>query len=164
MSHTVLTQLPHSNDTAITNTASGAMEPDPPRQHFPPQHDWMSTSTGGALGIKDEESVTRPTLARHLPSIKDYLRGSDPRISWAEAMIKTTPPRAGSRLLGGGGQPIYAACAREARQARLMVTGPFADEDLGACAIPASSAPRRCCSTIWSTARANTWWSISTPE
>ena len=40
----------------------------------------------------------------------------------------------------------------------------FADEDLGACAIPASSAPRRCCSTIWSTARANTWWSISTPE
>ncbi len=85
-----------------------------------------------ALGVSEEESVTLPTLAEHLPLIKDYLRGTNPRIPSAEAMIKTTPPGTGSRLLGVvEDNPIYAACVRQAGGARLMVTGPFADEDLG---------------------------------
>ncbi|MGY1938723.1 MULTISPECIES: ATP-binding protein [Nocardia] len=85
-----------------------------------------------ALGVSEEESVTLPTLAEHLPLIKDYLRGTNPRIPSAEAMIKTTPPGTGSRLLGVvEDNPIYAACVRKAGGARLMVTGPFADEDLG---------------------------------
>src|ERR1700757_961809 len=46
-----------------------------------------------------------PPLGAHLPEIKEYLRGTNPRISSAEAMVKTTPPGRGSRLLGlsGGG-------------------------------------------------------------
>src|ERR1700757_734130 len=44
-------------------------------------------------------------MGAHLPEIKEYLRGTNPWISSAEAMVKTTPPGRGSRLLGlsGGG-------------------------------------------------------------
>ncbi|MFI6958600.1 ATP-binding protein [Nocardia sp. NPDC050408] len=85
-----------------------------------------------ALGSTEEESLTLPTLGEHLPLIKDYLRGHNPRISSAEAMIKTTPPGAGSRLMSVvEDNPIYSACMRDVGGARLMVTGPFTDEDLG---------------------------------
>jgi CO dehydrogenase maturation factor len=85
-----------------------------------------------ALGASDEQAVTLPTLSAHLPLIKDYLRGDNPRIASADAMIKTTPPGRGSRLLGVvEDNPIYAACVREVAGARLAVTGPFTDEDLG---------------------------------
>jgi CO dehydrogenase maturation factor len=47
-------------------------------------------------------------------------------------MIKTTPPGTGSRLLGVvEDNPIYTACVRQVDGARLAVTGPFADDDLG---------------------------------
>jgi CO dehydrogenase maturation factor len=85
-----------------------------------------------ALGATDEQAVTLPTLSSHLPLIKDYLRGDNPRITSAEAMIKTTPPGRGSRLLGvREDNPIYAACVREIGGARLAVTGPFTEDDLG---------------------------------
>ncbi|WP_054811991.1 ATP-binding protein [Nocardia arizonensis] len=85
-----------------------------------------------ALGAGDEESLALPTLSAHLLLIKDYLRGDNPRIATAEAMIKTTPPGSGSRLLGVvEDNPIYAACVREVGGARLAVTGPFTEEDLG---------------------------------
>lgn len=85
-----------------------------------------------ALGASDEQAVTLPTLSAHLPLIKDYLRGDNPRISSAEAMIKTTPPGRGSRLLCViEDNPIYAACVREVGGARLAVTGPFTEDDLG---------------------------------
>jgi CO dehydrogenase maturation factor len=85
-----------------------------------------------ALGTSDEHVLTLPTLSAHLPLIKDYLRGDNPRITSADAMIKTTPPGRGSRLLGVvEDNPIYAACVREIDGARLAVTGPFTDDDLG---------------------------------
>ncbi|MFG1797352.1 ATP-binding protein [Nocardia sp. NPDC049149] len=85
-----------------------------------------------ALGAGEEESLTLPTLGAHLPLIKEYLRGDNPRIPSAEAMIKTTPPGSGSRLLQvTEDNPIYSACVRNVGGARLMVTGPFTDEDLG---------------------------------
>jgi CO dehydrogenase maturation factor len=85
-----------------------------------------------ALGASDEESLALPTLSAHLPLIKDYLSGTNPRISSPDAMIKTTPPGAGSQLLGVvEDNPIYAACVREIDGARLAVTGPFTEEDLG---------------------------------
>ncbi|MEV0299193.1 ATP-binding protein [Nocardia sp. NPDC050710] len=85
-----------------------------------------------ALGASDEESLALPTLSAHLPLIKDYLRGDNPRISAPEAMIKTTPPGSGSRLLGVvEDNPIYDACVRKIGGARLAVTGPFTEEDLG---------------------------------
>lgn len=85
-----------------------------------------------ALGAEEEESLTLPTLGEQMPLIKEYLRGDNPRIASAEAMIKTTPAGAGSRLIGVvEDNPIYRACVREVGGARLMVTGPFAEDDLG---------------------------------
>lgn len=85
-----------------------------------------------ALGAEEAEAAKLPTLGGHLDEIKAYLRGSNPRISSVEAMIKTTPPGAGSRLLDvTGDNPIYDACVREVEGARLAVTGPFSEEDLG---------------------------------
>ncbi|HYS41257.1 MAG TPA: AAA family ATPase, partial [Pseudonocardiaceae bacterium] len=52
-----------------------------------------------ALGADETLADGLPTLGDHLPLIKDYLRGDNPRIPSADAMIKTTPPGAGSRLL-----------------------------------------------------------------
>lgn len=47
---------------------------------------------GAALGLDDVEAAALPAMGAHLPLIKDYLRGSNPRIASAETMIKTTPP------------------------------------------------------------------------
>ncbi|RFU88336.1 ATP-binding protein [Streptomyces triticagri] len=89
-----------------------------------------------ALGLDDEEAAALPPMGAQLPLIKDYLRGTNPRIPSAETMIKTTPPGEGSRLLGVREEnPVYAACARsvelDGAAARLMVTGPFTESDLG---------------------------------
>ncbi|KAA2266566.1 ATP-binding protein [Solihabitans fulvus] len=85
-----------------------------------------------ALGATEDEAAALPALGAHLPLIKDHLRGANPRIASADAMIKTTPPGAGSRLLRvAEDNPVYRACVREVGGARLAVTGPFAERDLG---------------------------------
>lgn len=85
-----------------------------------------------ALGADEAEAAAWPTLGDRLPLVKEYLRGDNPRIASAAAMMKTTPPGAGSRLLGvGGDNPIWAECVREVRGVRLAVTGPFTEDDLG---------------------------------
>jgi CO dehydrogenase maturation factor len=85
-----------------------------------------------ALGATDDEAVLLPALGDHLGEIKEYLRGSNPRISSAAAMVKTTPPGRGSRLLGvDTPNPLYERLVRPVGGVRLAVTGPFADEDLG---------------------------------
>jgi CO dehydrogenase maturation factor len=85
-----------------------------------------------ALGATEADAVALPTLAEHLPLIKDYLRGTNPRITSAGVMVKTTPPGSGSRLVRVVERnPIYDACVREVGGARLAVTGPFAEDDLG---------------------------------
>ncbi|MEU7647606.1 ATP-binding protein [Streptomyces huasconensis] len=91
---------------------------------------------GPALGLDDAEATRLPALGAHLPLIKDYLRGSNPRITSADTMIKTTPPGEGSRLLRvREDNPVYDACARplelDGATVRLMVTGPFTEADLG---------------------------------
>ncbi|GAA5602010.1 MULTISPECIES: ATP-binding protein [Streptomyces] len=91
---------------------------------------------GAALGLDEAEAAALPAMGAHLPLIKDYLRGSNPRIASAETMIKTTPPGEGSRLLRVREEnPIFAACARTVRlddgDVRLMATGPFTESDLG---------------------------------
>nr|WP_164394773.1 ATP-binding protein [Streptomyces harenosi] len=91
---------------------------------------------GTALGLDEAEAAALPAMGEHLPLIKDYLRGDNPRIASAETMIKTTPPGEGSRLLRvREDNPVYDACARpvelEGGTVRLMVTGPFTDDDLG---------------------------------
>jgi CO dehydrogenase maturation factor len=89
-----------------------------------------------ALGLSEAEAAELPSMGAHLPLIKDYLRGSNPRIASTETMIKTTPPGEGSRLLTvTEDNPVYDACARTVRlddgDIRLMATGPFTESDLG---------------------------------
>ncbi|MGW1816352.1 ATP-binding protein [Streptomyces sp. NPDC002125] len=91
---------------------------------------------GAALGLDEEQSAALPAMGAQLPLIKDYLRGSNPRIASAATMIKTTPPGEGSRLLRvREDNPVYDACARTVRldhgDIRLMATGPFTESDLG---------------------------------
>ncbi|HLL36750.1 ATP-binding protein [Streptomyces sp.] len=91
---------------------------------------------GVALGLDETEAAALPAMGDHLPLIKDYLRGANPRIASAATMIKTTPPGEGSRLLRvREDNPVYDACARpvalDGGTARLMVTGPFTEADLG---------------------------------
>ncbi|MFE6039577.1 ATP-binding protein [Streptomyces sp. NPDC056452] len=91
---------------------------------------------GAALGLDEAEAAALPAMGAQLPLIKDYLRGSNPRIASAETMIKTTPPGEGSRLLRvREDNPVYEACARTVRlddgDIRLMATGPFTESDLG---------------------------------
>jgi CO dehydrogenase maturation factor len=91
---------------------------------------------GAALGLDEAEAAALPAMGDRLPLIKEYLRGSNPRIASAETMIKTTPPGEGSRLLRvREDNPVYDACARpvelDGGAVRLMVTGPFTDADLG---------------------------------
>jgi len=71
-------------------------------------------------------------MGAHLPEIKEYLRGTNPRISSAAAMVKTTPPGQGSRLLRPGGpDPVHALGVTAPCGALLLATGPFEDDDLG---------------------------------
>ena len=91
---------------------------------------------GAALGLDEAEAAALPAMGAQLPLIKDYLRGTNPRIASAETMIKTTPPGEGSRLLRvREDNPVYDACARpvelDGGAVRLMVTGPFTEADLG---------------------------------
>ncbi|WP_327289605.1 ATP-binding protein [Streptomyces sp. NBC_01198] len=93
---------------------------------------------GPALGLTEDAAAALPALGAHLPEIKEYLRGTNPLITSAETMIKTTPPGPGSRLLrltGDDDNLVHAACARpvvlDDGCVRLMVTGPFTESDLG---------------------------------
>ncbi|MFF7440831.1 ATP-binding protein [Streptomyces sp. NPDC008122] len=91
---------------------------------------------GAALGLPEAEAAVLPAMGAHLPLIKEYLRGSNPRIASADTMIKTTPPGEGSRLLRvREDNPVYEACARPVAlddgEIRLMATGPFTESDLG---------------------------------
>ena len=91
---------------------------------------------GAALGMDEAEAAALPSMGAQLPLIKEWLRGSNPRIASAETMIKTTPPGRGSRLLRiTEDSPVYDACARaialEGGKVRLLATGPFTEADLG---------------------------------
>ncbi|WSQ13397.1 ATP-binding protein [Streptomyces sp. NBC_01231] len=84
-----------------------------------------------ALG-HDDGPLDAPPLGTHLDRIKDYLRGGNPRIASREAMIKTTPPGRGSRLLSLlGDDEVHTRHVRRAGEVPLMVTGEFDESDLG---------------------------------
>ncbi|MET7488936.1 ATP-binding protein [Streptomyces sp. NPDC005538] len=80
----------------------------------------------------DTEPVTAPPLSAHLGALKDVLRGTNPRIASREAMIKTTPPGRGSRLLRLlGDDEVHARHVVRAGDVPLMATGEFEESDLG---------------------------------
>jgi CO dehydrogenase maturation factor len=85
-----------------------------------------------ALGEDADEAALQPTLSEHLDEIKGYLRGDNPRISSTVAMVKTTPPGRGSRLLRvAEDNPIWQRCVRTVDGVQLATTGGFAEADLG---------------------------------
>ncbi|GAA1952234.1 ATP-binding protein [Catenulispora subtropica] len=91
---------------------------------------------GAALGLSDAETAALTPMAARLREIKDHLRGDNPRIADAEAMVKTTPPGRGSRLLRlDEDNPVHSLCATrlagDLESVRLMVTGGFDEQDLG---------------------------------
>ncbi|MFJ8591352.1 ATP-binding protein [Streptomyces sp. NPDC093598] len=84
-----------------------------------------------AEALGGEEKSAAP-LGAHLPEIKNFLRGDNPRIPSPEAMIKTTPPGRGSRLLRPLGEDeLHARHVGRAGGVPLMATGEFDESDLG---------------------------------
>ncbi|MEU3089643.1 ATP-binding protein [Streptomyces massasporeus] len=78
------------------------------------------------------EEVSAPPLGAHVSEIKKFLRGDNPRIPSPEAMIKTTPPGRGSRLLRPlGDDELHARHVGRAGGVPLMATGEFDESDLG---------------------------------
>ncbi|MEU5110889.1 ATP-binding protein [Streptomyces longwoodensis] len=85
-----------------------------------------------ALGLHEDEPFAAPPLSTRTHEIKDYLRGTNPRIPSPEAMVKTTPPGRGSRLLRLlGDDEIHTRHVQEVDGVPLMVTGAFRRSDLG---------------------------------
>ncbi|MFJ8492840.1 adenylyl-sulfate kinase [Streptomyces sp. NPDC094038] len=85
-----------------------------------------------ALGLDEDELFAAPPLSARTGEIKDYLRGTNPRIASREAMVKTTPPGRGSRLLRLlGDDEVHSRHVQEVGGVPLMVTGAFAESDLG---------------------------------
>ncbi|MBR7832802.1 ATP-binding protein [Actinospica durhamensis] len=91
---------------------------------------------GNALGLTAHQLDDLAPMSAVLPEIKEYLRGENPRIASAAQMVKTTPPGAGSRLIRfAEASPLEDWCTLalhgELAGVRLMVTGAFAEQDLG---------------------------------
>jgi CO dehydrogenase maturation factor len=85
-----------------------------------------------ALGADPGEAAQWPTLGEDIDRIKEYLRGDNPRIASTQAMVKTTPPGRGSRLLRVvDDTPIHRGCVTLVGGVRLSSTGGFAESDLG---------------------------------
>jgi CO dehydrogenase maturation factor len=85
-----------------------------------------------ALGmLKDQARSLRP-MGAEIDRIKEYVRGSNPRIPSRDVMIKTSPPGAGSRLLTITEEnSIYDHFALSFNGIRVMAAGPYAEDDLG---------------------------------
>lgn len=85
---------------------------------------------GQALG--HDGPPPRP-LGADLPWLKEHLRGTNPRIPAADAMIKTTPPGRGSRLLDldPDGELLRRYAATAPGGVRYLVTGEFDEADIG---------------------------------
>ncbi|TDC64398.1 ATP-binding protein [Actinomadura sp. GC306] len=86
---------------------------------------------GIALGLDEGVAAKIPALGDRLPEIKEHLRGDNPRISAASAMVKTTPAGRGSRLLRFRGDDPFHEAGQEVGGVTLLATGPFNDDDLG---------------------------------
>ncbi len=88
---------------------------------------------GEALGFSEETLSTLPFLGSHGKAIKEYLRGTNPRIADAKKIIKTTPPGKGSRLVFvTESDPVLTTYALKKDNLLLMAAGTLQEEDRGA--------------------------------
>jgi CO dehydrogenase maturation factor len=84
------------------------------------------------LGMPKEEASKLPPLGIEINRVKEYLRGTNPLISSNAAMIKTTPPGRGSRLIRFNEKnPIFDYFEKNIGGVRIMAVGEFTEEDLG---------------------------------
>ncbi len=84
------------------------------------------------LGMDEASAEVIPHLGNEVDRIKDYLRGTNPRIRSTDVMVKTTPPGSGSRLLRlSEHNKIWEHFERTINGVRLLATGPFTEDDLG---------------------------------
>jgi len=87
---------------------------------------------GETLGLSEEAVARVPSLGLEMERIKEYLRGSNPRIASATVMTKTTPPGRGSRLWSvHEANPLMSYFSYPVQGVTLLVTGPFSEHDLG---------------------------------
>ncbi|GCF09917.1 ATP-binding protein [Dictyobacter arantiisoli] len=87
---------------------------------------------GEALGLSEAQVAHIPVLGTEMERIKTYLCGSNPRISSASLMTKTTPPGKGSRLWSVcEANPLISYFGCPANGVTLLMTGPFSEQDLG---------------------------------
>lgn len=85
-----------------------------------------------SLGVSQEHARSIPALGLGISHVKEFLRGTNPRIPDARLMIKTTPPGRGSSLIHfGTPHPLLDAFAYTHESIKIMVAGPMAEEDLG---------------------------------
>jgi CO dehydrogenase maturation factor len=71
-------------------------------------------------------------LSADLGWLKDHLRGDNPRIATADAMIKTTPPGRGSRLLDlGADDAVLRRFATRIGGVQHLAAGEFDESDIG---------------------------------
>jgi len=84
---------------------------------------------GQALG---DDGPPPLALGADLPWLKDHLRGTNPRITGADAVIKTTPPGPGSRLLDlDPAGELLRRYAGNGGGVHYLVTGEFDEADIG---------------------------------
>jgi CO dehydrogenase maturation factor len=87
---------------------------------------------GTSLGFTKSALARLPKLGSETSRIKDYLRGTNPRIQSAAVMVKTTPPSTGSRLLYiTKPNPLWKRFMREKDGVRFMAVGAMNEEDIG---------------------------------
>ena len=85
-----------------------------------------------AIGMTPEEAVSLPPMGLEVDRINQHLRGDNPRITSASAMIKTTPPGRGSNLLTlGTSNPVFDHFIRRKGDIELMAVGSFDEGDIG---------------------------------
>ena len=84
------------------------------------------------LGVPTETAQRLPAMGNRLPEIKDYVRGTNPRIPSAADMLKTTPPGSGSRFIHvREADPFLQTFGYRHENIHLLVTGGFEEQDLG---------------------------------
>lgn len=87
---------------------------------------------GASLGFTAAALAEMPKLGHETDRIKNYLRGTNPRIKNAVTMVKTTPPGTGSRLLRiTEPNPLWERFAQEKDGVLFMAAGAMEEADIG---------------------------------
>jgi CO dehydrogenase maturation factor len=87
---------------------------------------------GAAMGMQTSEAASLPPMGLEINRIKEYVRGTNARITDNSSMIKTTPPGTGSRFMNlSESNPVFDYFAGTVAGVRLMAVGPFSEDDLG---------------------------------